>query len=458
MRTIAVVVLAAAACGGDKVHHLADGGRDAFDAGRDAAVADDAAAARDARPDAATPDAATPDAAVGVASVTVTVRGGVPESGTLVYFVDPDGTAVTTTTDATGTASATITAGASATVVEPESNLGLTFFPGQLYTVEELVPGDDIAIDQFTQFPTLVSFDLQIPALAGAASYQLQSSCGPDLVGDGTIQPGSPQLQQVDCTPAATTIDMVVAAFAADGTLLGSLAALDQDISGGSVTLAGVYAPAVTTQVSLAHVPAVVTGAAITTQLASPRGVIVQASVPATIAGGTASATFPTVAGGALTQIVTFDLAQTTADAQHVVAWGSAATTVALDDATLALADFDAPTFDAADQTFRWTSAGFGDPADGALMRFAVTVPEANYRWDVVSPGDRAIALPKLPADLFDFTIPTFDDITIEGVTTMRTTGGYRAVVANHPWGDSTVNTPPLTATSATGTAVLATM
>ena len=130
---------------------------------------------------------------------------------------------------------------------------------------------------------------------------------------------------------------------------------------------------------------------------------------------------------------------------------GPASDTIAIDASAFLLTDASAPSVQASDQTIRWTTGTTGATPDGVVAQLAMP---GGWRWFVTLPGNGVAQLPKLPTDLFDFSIHATDTVSFNTLDLVGITGGYRRLATLHPWVDADVVTPPIAVAGTSGTAV----
>jgi hypothetical protein len=403
MKWVFALSIFAAACGGDKLHHLPD-----------------------APPsiDALSADAGPPP------PVTVTItNNGAPQAGVTAIFTNADSSPVATLqTDATGTASQAMAAGGFVTAVVPVPILP-GFVPAtppyDLYTWAGVKPGDRLVFDESVQPPTQLSFTLITPVVANATSYSVSLLCG-NLGGYGSLTPpdGSDTLLPTGTViaPGCTTADVIVGAYAS-GTLLATLYhpalafAEDQTVD---LSATDTYVAAVSATYTYANVPSTSVSAQFT--LVSTN-VLFEASANSAVDGGSATFAAPQPATGSLSAFV--DSGYTDGQNSHdVVDWGVANGNYTLDFTSQSLPDVGAPSFDYATDQLTWT-AGSGAPPDLVLASLLFSGDPNAHQWTIAAPyAAGSLQLPLLAG----YMPASTDTLQINELETAQLPGGYDAV------------------------------
>ena len=384
----------------------------------------------DAGPDAIGTE--TGDAPPGAVVITVAVAG-TPLPGVATYFQNADSALVAAVlTDVNGTAFAKVASGGFVTIVAPPSGTAAR----ALSTFAGVQPGDQLTIDLApADARQAVDVGVTVPTFAGAAAYQLRTTCGEvDLGASGMTS----DAQLIGC---AGTADVVVVATDDNAVPLASVYAPAIAIADHkSLVFAGTYQPVATTTLTYSQVPTTVTFLGIDRILATPRGRMLDSPTNAMPSSGnaTASVAMPS-ATGAIAVTVTDAFPQSDEFSEQLVYdWGADASsyTVALG-AVMLPSYASAASFDPSTHALSWQEHAGGGMPDLARTRVRVTrdLPPAPvaWTWQVIAPRQAApsVQFPTLPADGFDFNVGSSDTVAVEELTNAQLPGGYDAFRAH---------------------------
>jgi hypothetical protein len=446
------------ACGGSKVHHLADGGADA-----------------PTRQDAETPDAHPDAAAPQVVTIAVTENGS-PAAGAIVYFQNADSSLVAELqTGSDGTASQLMAAGGFVTLIEPQLPVGVADVTGlpeipsnqEIDTFSDVKPGDVLHVDLVNEgAATAVTFPVIVPADGSASRYELFTTCG-DADLDNTTGEEVPHPLVVD-GPTNVTLDncngiadMLVVTLDSDDNGLNSLYAPGVPIADGSavVLLTQSYVPITQQSIVVTNIPTLIENDTDGAEhdIFGPHGEFEQFLNLDTNAEGNA-------------EVVTYDQPSqpvvsfaeeffggngtSVPDDQTIGDWGPPSATNLFVDATAErLPDYTGTqVFDVPSQEvqFQVTGGGSDVSVDGvyATVSFSRTVEVgggsgsgsgsgsaatpvlATWDWFVIAPGTEvgAVKVPTVPTDVFAWNGAVGDTIDIDFIELGHVTGGYDAV------------------------------
>jgi hypothetical protein len=382
-------------------------------------------------PDAAPGDTLSPtgDAGPNAVGVTVTAHGA-PAPGVVVYFQNADSSLVLgAVTDASGSASAALSAGGYVTVIEPDDGSGAT----RLATFAAVAPGDALHLDLSPAGSTdSVDVAITVPVLAGAASYQLDTSCGQLSAGASGAAAGS----LLGC---GGTADVLVVALDAQGSVLDSLYAPGVSLAAQPAVVTGSYGALVATSFAYSGIPA--TSSAVRTDeiLATARGSLFEVSTSGPVDAGRITNALILPAGGTIA-ITVSDAQPASSDfgEQRVFDWGSPGAPYALDFAAALLPSFAAaPAYDPATRDVSWSELTAAESANLVRARvhaFRDALPEGRaWTWSIVAPRVEApiVALPRFPPGGFDFTPQAGDAIDVDELLIARVPHGYDGVRAH---------------------------
>jgi hypothetical protein len=348
-----------------------------------------------------------------------------------VYFQNADSSLVLAAlTDENGTVGATVAPGGFVTAVHPARGsdaMALTTFAG-------VAPGDRLHVDLAPiDTRTAVDVGVSVATYAGAAAYQVHTSCGEiDLGSAATIA----STQLIGCDGVA---DVIVVASDDSAT---PLAAFYQPgvaiVDGQTIALAGTYRSFAPTPLAYRGVPARVSFLKIYRALATARGRLTDGTTGVMPASGAANATLdePVAAGTTSLTVTDATPGGSGLGEQLIYDWGPTPATpgYALDVAAAQLPSYAAaPHYDATAGAVTWAEQPGAIAPDFARVRVRVTrdaIPTyQTWTWRVIAPRGAAatVAYPKLPVDGFDFNIAANDITAIEDVTNVALPGGYDA-------------------------------
>ncbi len=362
--------------------------------------------------DGATDDAgdAPPDVSVpGTVRVTVLDRAGTgaPAVGSVVVFVDPDGTQTRKITDGNGQAEAEVFAGASVTSIATASN-GKT-----MVTVLAIAPGDEIVLGNAkVDVATAGTFVVNWTQLGGANDYEIYGPCGfQDSAGAG-VTTKTITLRN-DCNP--TTMELLIRARNSANATIGFSAKSNISVAAGSTAM-----------------PAFVGGLTFTasyTNLSKATELDMDRRAPDGFGFGIATA--PDITG--LTSVTTSAVVPTTGSARvdstfstpvfevqeiHQRLAGNS-TTYGLDLAATALPWINKPMLDVAAHTIAVSADNTGTSGDAPdLVESSLAWRRGNssFSWTTFGPTVDSIVLPALGGDEADAMPAVGDALTVNRV------------------------------------------
>jgi hypothetical protein len=392
------------------------------------------------------PDAPpAPDAAIDGntdSPVTVTVTsGGAPSPGVHVYFVAADGTLVKTAdTGADGTASAVMAAGGSVTVLDPFAVQGARAVGNNtLVSFMAVKPGDHLRLSNSER--ASVSLALTAPSATDATGHNVFTTCGRGTIsagaGGGPTASGTVELE--GCHGAT---DIAIVASKVDPTTkvstpISGLFHAGVSLTGGPVNLDDSYGALTDVSVMYTHAPAGTSPRVFHTPLVA-HGRLGPFDVNVSGADGTLAGTVQEPAGIAASSAITatFELpsGEQPSGEYKVIDWGALAMPYALDlSGVLVRAVADPPSYDFASGAVVWTEAAGGAAPDSmtTLIEATRSAQSREWIWFFVAPytGTR-LAVPRLPADVADWTPVAGDTAFIDHVSLLKMTGGYDALRA----------------------------
>jgi hypothetical protein len=381
----------------------------------------------DAAPDALAPS--TGDASPGAVTIAVTV-GGVPAAGVAVYFQNADSALVlAVSTDQRGTANAVLPAGGFVTAIEPPDGTGIT----RLATFADVAPSDALRLELAPAQPAAsTTFSLTVPTMAGAAGYQIATSCG--TAGLGATGTGTIAL--AGCGGSA---DIIVTAVDDGGAILGSISATSVTIDGQPRMLSGTYAALSPATFAYSDVPSTVTDVRTYQALATSRGRVFDASTDGAVAGGGVTNALAMPMAPGMFALTVSDGGPTASEhgEQEIYDWGAWTASYTLDVQAAMLPAFDsAPAYDPATHRVTWTERAAPTAPDVVRAQIEVdrdTIPQdTTWTWAIVAPrgSGPGVTYPQFPPGAFDYNPGAGDIVSVHDLTTLRVPGGYDAIRA----------------------------
>jgi hypothetical protein len=435
VRIPTLISLGLLACGGNSVHHLADGGGDA-------------PRAPDASPDAPT---------TGVVTITVTVKG-VGAANVPVYFQNADSTVVSdTTTDGSGVATATMRAGGFVSVIEPTvvvANAVVTEAGASLLTFSGVKPGDQLRDDlqppTVADVPTTVNIVAPIDTNKAVTAYELVTTCGSVGLNGPIVGAVGSNLPPTNVTleNCNGTADMVVEGLNGSGAAVDSFFEAGVALGSGSgsaatIVLTGPYAAVGQQVFTFTDIPDEVATVSVEDELATTRGALTSDGTTSFAnTTGAGSATLPTLSrDAAIIAGYEYDLAPAGSidDSQKYVQWGAEPASVALDIGSLALRHWEtAPQLDPASEAVTWSVGTTGASPDYYIAAVSASrtgsgsAGTSTWHWLIAAGSDAAgsIPFPTVPTDVFDFNFRDTDSLDVDAVGAVQAPGGYDAVRA----------------------------
>jgi hypothetical protein len=353
-------------------------------------------------------------------------RGGAPVMGVAVVFQAADSSLVRASlTSDKGVAWAEVASGGFVTALD-HVGAGLD----ELTTFADVQPADALTLDldpsgRKDEWPVAIS----IPADAGAAAYEVFTTCGGPMGGDPTA---GVTTVLVGCGGVADAV--VVAEDDANNPLRAffvSAVALPEpppppatdamDPVFPPLALTGSYAALVPTTFSYSNVPAAMTFVGTFHAFASARGRVFERTAGEAVSGGSAQTAIAVPSASAPTLVAT-NLYSQEVGTQMIVEGRASSGAYALDVGASLLPRFaSAPSYDAG--SVMWTETA--GPVQPALVRARIAVhrdaaPAGRvWGWRIVAPraGTR-VSYPVLPSFGFDFKPTAGDIVSVSELTT----------------------------------------
>lgn len=337
------------------------------------------------------PDAAIDTLVVTTGSVTVIVtERGVPVAGLPVFFRDAD-TASVSMTGELGSVGFDLEARGSVTVLQPRSRYGTD----QLSTFSEVEPGDVLHLDLEPLGPPTTEVAITIPAAAGAAGYQLHTSCG----GPFGAAPGPAQTFALEGCSSGT-VDLLVLAYDADSNLVASLFSGGRSLTA-PITVTGTYAAPTTNTLAYTNVDFSFLG--VYQAIISSGRRIYEATRGETLEAGVTDKSFAIeqfgVTGATMLYSAT-PFPQPEAFDEQVVLDHQPAGPYSLDLRGALLPPYTSlGAFEIAARRLVWTEAAAGSRADLVRAGIRVSRDDIAWTWRIVAPRQAApvVAFPELP-------------------------------------------------------------